>query len=80
MDNHRLGVRLVGVCDEVGKVSDGLDGFLGLIADRPGKEVRMRRDALYHAIEPLFQRMKAAQQQLNELRIAVTRGGESGHA
>lgn len=68
MDNPVISTGLVHACDELGCVADGLDGLLGLIADKPGKEIRIGRDALFYAIEPLHTRMKVALEGLNQVR------------
>lgn len=68
MANPVVSTGLVRACDELGCVADGLDGLLGLIANKSGKEIRIGRDALFYVIEPLHNRMKQALDGLNQVR------------
>ena len=71
MAEETLGRATAIACTEIGIAFDGLDGVLELIANNPGKEIRIKRDSLFFAIEPHVKRMKTALDDLNAVRKEV---------
>lgn len=54
--------------DELSKVRDGMSGMMDMIANRNGKVVRIKKDALYFAFEPHQKRMCDALQRFDQAR------------
>lgn len=51
---------LLTATDELSKVRDGFDGLLELVCNRQGKEIRLRKEAMYFVMEPLYHQMREA--------------------
>lgn len=69
-------VGLVSCYDDLRAVEDGLNGFLGIVANNKNKQIRIGRDAFYYAISPLVDKLTAANQQLDQVRerVRLSRG------
>lgn len=62
---------LITAYDELRAVEDGLNGLMNLIGERGGKTVRVDRNAFHFAMEPIYFRLRAANELLDRARRQI---------